>query len=110
MTSAYSPVYSPGGDNHYSNSSYAGDGTVFHSGIVSYGIDYRDYLALQGSGIVDAHYADGEIAVAYRPDLAVVYVNGSGAGRLRRNRPMGSTIGQYVPRQVGHILPSQSRL
>ncbi len=82
MTSAYSPVYSPSGSNHFTFSSYAGDGTVFHSGVVSYGITYRDYLALQGAGIVDSHYLDGEIAVAYRPDYGVVYVNGSGASQL----------------------------
>jgi hypothetical protein len=83
MTPSYSPVYAPFGTNHFSFSSYAGDGSPsLHAGVVTYGIQYRDVLALQGSGVVDAHYQDGEIAVAYRPDLGVIYVNGTGASQL----------------------------
>jgi hypothetical protein len=38
---------------------------------------YRDYLTVQGSGIADGHFADGEIGTAYRsPDYRVAYVNG----------------------------------
>jgi hypothetical protein len=83
MDPGYSPVDSPAGTNHYSFSSYAGDGSArFHNGVVSYGGTYRDFLVVQGNGVVDAHYLDGEIAVAYRPDLGVIYVNGSGPVQL----------------------------
>jgi hypothetical protein len=82
MNPGYSPVFSPGGNNHFTSSAYAGDGTLFHSGVTTYSIGFRDILAIQGGGLIDAHYLDGEIAVAYRPDLGVIYVNGSGASQL----------------------------
>ncbi|GAG09234.1 unnamed protein product, partial [marine sediment metagenome] len=79
MTSGYCPVVSPTGTNHTSLSSYAGDGTTcIHNGITNYDCVYRDYLQLQGSGIQDGSYVDGEIAHAYRPDFKVIYSNGSG--------------------------------
>ena len=80
MTPAYSPVVSPTGSNHYTSSSYAGDGvTPIHDGVVAYESGFRDFLALQGAGVQDGSYLDGEIAHAYRPDFKVIYSNGSGA-------------------------------
>jgi hypothetical protein len=85
MTSGYSPVYSPTGGNHFSSSPYAGDGSLFYSGVGGLTAAYRDRLALQGAGVADGHYADGEILVAYRPDFHVFYMNGTG------NNALGST-------------------
>jgi hypothetical protein len=83
MTAAYSPVWSPSGTNHFVSSNYAGDGTTcIHTGVTFYECTYRDYLTLQGTGIVDGHYVDGEIAHAYRPDFKVIYSNGSGGAPL----------------------------
>ncbi len=83
MTSAYNPVYSPSGSNHFATSNYAGDGTTYiHDGVTMYECTYRDYLSLQGSGVQDGSYLDGEIAHAYRPDFKVVYSNGCGAFQL----------------------------
>jgi len=79
MTSPYCPVASPGGNNHDTLSSYAGDGkTCLHSSVASYDCVSRDVLVTQGSGAVDGHYLDGEIALAYRPDKRVIYCNGGG--------------------------------
>jgi hypothetical protein len=97
MTSGYSPVASPGGSNHFSSSSYAGDGTLFYTGVGSLDFTYRDYLAVQGGGLVDGHYGDGEILVAYRPDYAVFYMNGTAHGVL------GGT-GDWVPLEANLIL------
>jgi hypothetical protein len=86
MTPAYSPVVSPTGSNHFSNSSYAGDGqTCIHSTgpVTNYSCQFRDILVTQGGGLVDGHYQDAEIAHAYRAsDADVVYSNGSGASQL----------------------------
>ncbi len=82
-----SPIMAPGyapmttGDTvQFSMSQYSGDGTsVLHTGVVAYGLQVTDTaVALQGAGIIDATYTDGSIAVAYRPDFKVVYVNGTG--------------------------------
>lgn len=79
MTPAYSPVWSPTGANHYESSDYAGDGvTPIHDGVVAYESSFRDLLALQGAGVQDGSYLDGEIAHAYRPDFKVIYSNGTG--------------------------------
>ena len=79
MTPGYSPVTSPAGTNRRVTSAYSGNGTSFlHNGVTSYASFFRDYLALQGSGVQDGTYADGEIAHAYRPDFRVVYSNGLG--------------------------------
>jgi hypothetical protein len=81
MTPGYCPVTSPGRANHFSTSPYAVDGTTrFHHRVTAYDCMYRDVLVTQGAGQVDGHFADGEIAVAYRPDRRVVYVNGSAGG------------------------------
>ncbi|PWB77758.1 MAG: hypothetical protein C3F15_02650 [Holophagae bacterium] len=83
MTAAYSPVYSPTGSNHFASSNYAGDGTTpIHNGVTTYECFFRDILTLQGAGLQDGSYQDGEIAHAYRPDFKVIYSNGSGASAL----------------------------
>jgi hypothetical protein len=83
MTSAYSPVWSPNGTNHFLSSNYAGDGTTpIHNGVTTYECTFRDFLALQGAGLQDGSYQDGEIAHAYRPDFKVIYSNGTGAVQL----------------------------
>lgn len=83
MSPGYSPVTSPDGDNHFSSSTYAGDGTTaLHTGVTTYECTYRDRLVLQGDGVQDGSYLDGEIAHAYRPDFKVVYSNGAGATNL----------------------------
>jgi hypothetical protein len=83
MTAAYSPVVSPSGSNHFVSSNYAGDGTTpIHNGVTTYECMFRDVLTLQGTGLQDGSYLDGEIAHAYRPDFKVIYSNGSGATQL----------------------------
>ena len=77
MSSAYAPVYSPTGGNHFAQSSWAHDGSgCLVGGVSSFDGFFRDVLALQGAGVAAAHYADGEIAIAARPDVHVVYLNG----------------------------------
>lgn len=77
MLSGYSPVTSPSGNNYFSTSAYAGDGTSsLWTGVSSYGARYRDIVVLQGAGIIDGTFADGSIAGAYRPDGQVVYLGG----------------------------------
>jgi cysteine-rich repeat protein len=79
MTDTYSPVSSPTGNNHLSSAPYAGDGVTFlHAQVTAYACQYRDFLALQGAGVVDGTYTDAEIAHAYRPDFKVIYSNGVG--------------------------------
>jgi hypothetical protein len=79
MQVGYNPVTSPSGTNHFATSAYAGDGTSYlHAGVAAYDAFYRDFLTLQGTGIQDGSYVDGEIAQAYRPDGGVVYSNGAG--------------------------------
>jgi hypothetical protein len=86
MTAAYCPV--TGGTNHFSFATYVGDGvTCIYAGVASLGATYRDFLTLQGAGIVDGHYTDGEICHAYRPDFAVVYANGCGGFPLDGSGP-----------------------
>lgn len=83
MTSAYSPVWSPTASNHFISSNYSGDGTTpIHNGVTTYECVYRDVLSVQGAGLQDGSYQDGEIAHAYRPDFKVIYSNGSGATQL----------------------------
>lgn len=83
MTASYCPVTSPTGGNHFTLSYYAGDGTTcIHKSVLNYDCVYRDVLVTQGAGAVDGHYADAEIAQAYRPDKRVIYSNGCGAAGL----------------------------
>lgn len=82
MGPGYSPV--TGGMNHFSTSAYAGDGTTaIHAGVAAYDSYFRDILTLQGSGLQDGSYVDGEIAHAYRPDFRVIYSNGLGVEGLQ---------------------------
>ncbi len=83
MTSGYSPVNSPSGSNWFFSSNYAGDGvTSIHNGVTGYECTFRDILALQGGGLQDGSYLDGEIAHSYRSDFGVVHSNGAGANQL----------------------------
>jgi hypothetical protein len=99
MTSGYSPVDSPFGTNHFSNSSYVGDGsTCIYDGVTSLSCTYRDFLVTQGSGVVDGHYADNEICHAYRGTSApgqgdVIYSNGAGAVQLGCGGQWGTAVG-----------------
>jgi hypothetical protein len=82
MTAGYCPV--KGGFNHFSTATYNGDGTTcIYNGVSSLDAFYRDILVLQGSGVIDGTFSDGEMAHAYRgtnPSGAgdVVYSNGNG--------------------------------
>jgi len=50
--------------------------------VTTYECTFRDFLTLQGAGLQDGSYQDGEIAHAYQPDFKVIYSNGSGASAL----------------------------
>jgi hypothetical protein len=99
MTSGYNPVVSPSGTNHFTSSSYVGDGTTcIYTGVTSLTCTFRDFLVTQGSGIADGSYADGEICHAYRGTSApgqgdVVYSNGSGAIQLAGTGDWGAAVG-----------------
>jgi hypothetical protein len=93
MTPNYCPVTSPAGNNHFTNSSYAGDGTtLFTGGVAAAACVCRDRLIGQGAGTVCGHYADGEIMVAYRPDGRVTYFNGGGSDNLAGTGDWGRLI------------------
>ncbi len=80
MSADYCPVTSPTGDNHFSESSYAGDGRdCMHDDVEDYACAYRDILVLHGDGLQDGAYLDGEIAAAINPSNGVQYHNGTGA-------------------------------
>jgi hypothetical protein len=75
----YCPVRSPSGTNHFAFSNYGGLGTSYiHRDVGFYTDTIRDFLVLQGQGILDGRWNDGEIAVAYRGDGRVMYFNGVG--------------------------------
>ena len=88
MTPAYCPVVSPTGTNHFSASPYLLDGTTcIYNGVAALDSDYRDVLVLQGTGVKDGTYTDGELVHAFRPDTLsgkgnVIYQNGCGASAL----------------------------
>lgn len=86
MTSAYCPVVSPLGNNHFSSDTYQGDGTTcLYDKVASLTGFYRDYLTLQGNGVKDGTYFDGEICGAYnciKGAGRVVHGNGSSAAPL----------------------------
>ncbi|MDX1460575.1 MAG: hypothetical protein R3348_05910 [Xanthomonadales bacterium] len=78
-TDLYAPVIGNGANAFGASSAYAGDGTTYiHDGVVAYSSNFHDVVALQGAGIQDGSFLDGEIATAYRPDFAVVYTGGAG--------------------------------
>ena len=55
-------------------------------GINAYGVTiWETGVTLQGQGIQDASYTNGQIAVAYRPDYKVVYLNGTGHAPFNSN-------------------------
>ena len=98
MGPAYSPVASPTGLNLYTGSPYLGNGSsCVATGVTTLNINYRDDLAPQGSGVVDGHYADGEIAIAYRTIQgnggSVVFVNGCGAVQFAGTGDWGTLVG-----------------
>jgi len=77
MTVGYSPVASPLGANTGVMSSYSNDGspTLFRD-VNSLSAPFQDVLVMQGDGILDGTYENGEVLSAYRPDFGVVYLNG----------------------------------
>lgn len=79
MLAAYSPV-STAGSVQFDPVTYAGDGTSpLHTGVMAYASGIYDTgVVLQGMGVQDSTFVGGTIAVAYRPDFKVVYVNGTG--------------------------------
>lgn len=79
MTVGYAPVVSPTGGNAFSLSAYVGDGTsCIYDGVGLLECEFRDLVVLQGAGIADGSWADGEICHAYRPDGRVVFSSGAG--------------------------------
>ena len=81
MEPGYSPV--TGGFNQFSYDEYRGGGySCIYTGVPFLGSSYRDRLTLQGDGFEDGLYRDFEIAHAYRPDLRVIYSNGSGSTKI----------------------------
>jgi hypothetical protein len=99
MTAAYCPVDSPLGTNHFTSSSYQGNGvTCIYNGVAALSCQFRDVLVTQGSGITDGTYADNEICHAYRGGTSVtqgecVYSNGSGAVQLGGTGQWGTAVG-----------------
>lgn len=88
VTAAYCPVV--GGSNHFSFSTYRGDGTsCITQDVASFGATYRDFLSTQGDGVANGTFADGEIAVAHNSDFEprVVYANGSGGAPIDGSGP-----------------------
>ncbi len=77
MGAAYSPVIGP--VLTFAFDAYVGDGvTSYHAGILAYDSSFRDDVALQGTGVADGHYGDGQICVAYRADGKVIFTAGTG--------------------------------
>jgi hypothetical protein len=109
MGPLYSPVTSPTGMNHFSLDSYAGDGTSrLHHGARAYQATNRDVLAPQAPGVVDATYADGEIAVAYRPDRRVIYLNGLAGAFDDQDAPIVIANAVLAPLPVGQLYACNS--
>ena len=79
MTDGYSPVTSPTGSNTFSTSSYAGDGSPeLYAGVTTLTSGFQDVLQMQGSGILDGTFMNGEVQSAYQPNYSVFYLNGLG--------------------------------
>ncbi len=80
MTAGYSPVVSPGGDNHFSTDIWAGDGVLpVYTGVAGLECFVRDFLVTQGAGLDDSHYLDQELLVTSRTDgVKVHHINGIG--------------------------------
>ncbi|MBI4878622.1 MAG: hypothetical protein HY812_03045 [Planctomycetes bacterium] len=120
MGTGYSPVKSPAGTNHFSLSTYVGDGTtILYTNVTTLSGYYRDYLTLLGAGVKDGTYADGEICMAYNKSAApaggyIVYLNGCSASPLLdpgdwaiavANAALATTIGCTQPSQYGSGCP-----
>ncbi|MCB9897702.1 MAG: hypothetical protein H6825_06850 [Planctomycetes bacterium] len=94
MTAGYCPVV--GGSNHFTTSSYTSGGTsCIYDGVTNLTCGFRDILSLQGTGVADGAYADGEICHAYRGTggADVVYSNGAGAAALGALGQWGIAVG-----------------
>ena len=89
MTPGYAPVWSPTGSNHFTPVEWSGDnpcGSSAYDGIAggTMARQFRDILALQGTGVQCGSDFDGEITMAgsnvFSPggNATVVYANGSG--------------------------------
>ncbi len=79
MQPGYSPIIAPAAVD-FGAFTYAGDGAgPIHQDVVSYVSQIVDNgVMLQGMGVPESSYTDGRIASAHRPDLKVVYLNGTG--------------------------------
>lgn len=88
MSPAYCPVV--GGDNWRFFDTYSGDGSsCITANAAGAGATFRDILSLQGAGVVDGTFNDGEIFVAHNGGFApnVTYVNGSGGSPVDGSNP-----------------------
>ena len=87
--------------NHFQTSTYLGDGTspIYDAviPIVDLEATFRDVLQLQGEGVVDGRFEDGEIAHAHRgpSDFTIVYSNGNAGGSSDDPDSMGLS-GQWA--------------
>ncbi len=77
MDPGYSPV--TGGSNWFFDAAYAGDGSGCEfDGISAFSATFRDILSLQGDGVPNGTFTDGEMAGPHNPSYSVIYANGSG--------------------------------
>ena len=74
MTAGYSPAYATAQGG---STTYSGDGTsVLFQGVGSFNVDYSDDIFLQGLGIADGTFTNGNVVLAYQPDFSVIYISG----------------------------------
>ncbi len=100
----YSPV-AAAGQFSYTEPSYAGDGSLFYTGVSSLRFGWLSPLRLQGTGVKNGSYTGGDILLAYRHDFRVFYMNGTGWyawgvgdwARLEANLIMYGKQGPSVP-------------
>jgi hypothetical protein len=111
-------VVSPTGSNHFTFNTYTGGGcSCLYDGVTSLGSTYRDILALQGGGIRDGLFGDGEIAQAFRRHPGgsagdVVYCNGAGGSPLDATADYAVAVANGCvcdPRQDGPLASSTFR-
>ena len=118
MTAGYCPVVSPLGSNHFTTSTYNGGGqTCIYGGVASLSSGFRDVLAVQGTGIEDGFYADGEICHAYRGgtggaqgDVAERELHAEPALEPRRERVPTGDVRHDVERGVEGARPHARRV
>ena len=90
MSAGYSPVTSPTGSNTGMMSMYAGDGSSeLYAGVSTLGSSFQDVLVLQGGGIQDGTYTNGEILAAHQSDFSVTYLNGLSSPSLAPDAIVG---------------------